>query len=272
MKVSVAWIAVGMIVGIILFFTREGFSIYEQFKNTEGFQTQDEQENLDIHITSCPADTVSYVDGGGRTVCCDGTVADGKCSGAKVCSLSEPISGLPTCSIWLDAYLENKGAQRCPTTMPHYFENKAANTSGCTGGDRNTKGTAPLSAKFCNLYVSEEDSLLKIDSCENQKMLENAKCLSVQTTKSLSDRGDIPPLISCIGMDNSLTPLNCIDDASAARTYDYTTKKYNPSLANWREQSVGWGALWKISFCSAVQKVKIDKTLSLSDLESYKLF
>ena len=109
MKVSVAWIAVGIIIGIILFFTVEGFSIYEQFTNqVEGFADVDEYaDSTDIKITSCPADTASYIDGGGRTVCCEGTVINGKCSGKNICSLSEPIAGLPTCSAWLDAYLEN---------------------------------------------------------------------------------------------------------------------------------------------------------------------
>ena len=75
MKVSVAWVAVGIIIGIILFFTAKGFSIYEQF-TIEGFVDGD-PNTLDIKITTCPADTTSYVDGGGRTVCCDGNVING---------------------------------------------------------------------------------------------------------------------------------------------------------------------------------------------------
>jgi len=268
MKVSVAWIAVGIIVTIILFFTAQGFTIYEQFMSIEGFQGAD----LDIHITTCPAETTSYVDGGGRTVCCDGSVANGKCSGTNVCSLSEPIAGLPTCSAWFEAYLDTKSS-RCPASMPHYYENKATGISGCTAGLRNSTGTASISGKFCNLYNSESDSMIKQDSCENQKVLEEAKCLTVKTTKSFMDWGEIPPPIHCTGIDtSSLTPLSCIDDASFTRTIDYWANKYAPQLKNWREQSVGWGPMWKMNFCSAVQKVTVDKSMSLSELESYKVF
>ena len=277
MKVSVAWIAVGIIVGIILFFTVQGVTLYEQFKNEdskEGFQgTQGTQGTLDINITTCPADTTSYVDGGGRTVCCDGTVTNGKCSGANICSLSEPIAGLPTCSVWLDAYLENKGARRCPNTMPNYYE--SGPKAGCTAGSRNATGTAPASTttRFCTLYNSQEDAMLKKDSCENQKFFDNAKCLSIPTTKTFLDWGGVPPPVHCTGIDTgSLTPLSCIDDSSFARAIDYWAKKYDPRFINWREQCVGWGAMWKMNFCSAVQKVTVNKSMNLSQLESYAIF
>lgn len=275
MKVSVAWIAVGIIIGIILFFTVQGFSIYEQFTNpVEGFTDADEQD-LDIKITTCPADTSSYVDGGGRTVCCDGTVANGKCSGKNVCSLSEPIAGLPTCSAWLDAYLENKGSKRCPQSMPNYYENKNAMQSGCTAGHRNAQGTGPAATtnKFCTLYHSEKDETLKLDSCTNQKMLEEAKCLSKPTSRSLSEWGGVPPAVNCSGIDTgSLTPLTCLDDYAFARIIDYWAGNYAPQYKNWKEQSVAWGANWKMNFCSVVQKVTVDKSMNMRELEGYKVF
>lgn len=274
MKVSVAWIAVGIIIGIILFFTVEGFSVYEQFTNTEGFSNGD-GETLDIKITTCPADTTSYVDGGGRTVCCEGNVINGKCSGKNVCSLSEAIAGLPTCSAWLDAYLENKGAKRCPPSMKNYYENKGATQAGCTAGHRNAQGTAPSSTtnKFCTLYRSEQDELLKRDSCTNQKILEEAKCLSKPTSRSLLDWGAIPPAVHCTGMDTgSLTPMSCLDDYAFVRTADYWAKTYAPQYINWKDQAHNWGPQWKMHFCSVVQKVTVDKSLSYNDLNTYRVF
>lgn len=264
-----AWIAIGIIIGIILFFTVEGFSIYEQFTDqVEGFVDDD---TIDIKITTCPADTSSYIDGGGRTVCCDGTVINGKCSGPTVCSLSEAVAGLPTCSAWLDAYLENKGAKRCPPSMPKYYENKSQ--AGCTAGDRNAQGTGPLGNTFCTLYNSEKDSMLKKDSCENQKVLEEAKCLSKPTSRSLMDWGAIPPPVNCTGMDTaSLTPLSCIDDAGFIRTADYWAKNFPPYMKNWKEQSVNWGAQWKMHFCSVVQKVTVNKSMNMTELESAQIF
>ena len=274
MKVSVAWIAVGIIIGIILFFTAKGFSIYEQFSSVEGFALGD-SNTLDIKITTCPADTASYVDGGGRTVCCEGNVVNGKCSGKNVCSLSEAIDGLPTCSAWLDAYLENKGAMRCPPSMKNYYENKAARQAGCTAGHRNAQGTAPgsTSNKFCTLYQSANDELIKRDSCTNQKILEEAKCLTKPTSRSLHDWGPIPPAVHCSGMDTgSLTPLACYDDAAFIRTVDYWAKTYAPQYINWRDQVHNWGPQWKMHFCSVVQKVTVEKSLSYNDLNTYRVF
>ena len=243
-------------------------------KPIEGFT---DDFNLDLHITTCPADTVSFVDGGGRTVCCDGTVENGTCSGPTVCSLSESIAGLPTCSAWLDAYLDTKAADRCPPSMPKYYENKATNTSGCTSGNRNSTGTAPAdSQSFCTLYTSADDDIIKQDSCTNQKFFENTKCFTRAVdglTKQFTNWGQMPPPVYCSALSTtSLVPTNCIEDKSFGRTIDFYVKRYYPSFTNWREQSVAWGAQWKLNFCSAVQKVSLDKTMTMSELESYKVF
>jgi len=280
MRVSIAWIAVILLLIIILFFTVQGFTLYEQFKNPptmEGFVDADPDQDTDLSITTCPAETKSYIDGGGRTVCCDGTISNGKCSGPTVCSLSEAIKGLPTCSDWFDAYLENKGKERCPMTMPRYFENNTTHISGCVDGARTKDGTAPApNTKFCNLYQTETDELFKTDSCTNQKLYDTTKCFTREIdglSKQFVNWGAIPPPIYCSALDKgSLVPLSCIDDSSFVRTVDYWAKKYAPNLINWKEQCIGWGPQWKLNFCSVVQKVNLDKTMKFADLESYKVF
>jgi hypothetical protein len=287
MKVSVTWLAITIIIGILYFFTVRGFNIYEEFKDdtqkNEGFANNESQ--LDLKITTCPADTKSYVDNGGRTVCCDGIVSNGKCSGPTVCSLSEGTSGVPTCSEWLDAYLEDKGASRCPPSMKRYYENKTKDargntiqTAGCTSGNRNATGTEPESKNntFCTLYNSEAADMLKIDSCTNKKFFEETRCFSSpidNLSKQFVSWGPFPPPITCSAMDKgSLVPLTCIDDSSFARTVDYYVKKYAPYFTNWKEQSIAWGPQWKLNFCSVVQKLNINKSMQFKDLESYKVF
>jgi len=276
MRVSIAWIAVILILGVILFFTVKGFSIWEQDKEpkVEGFVGE---EDTDLSITTCPAETNSYIDDGGRTVCCDGSIAGGKCAGKNVCSLSEAISGLPTCSDWLDAYLENKGQNKCPRSMPHFFENKKTNTSGCVNGARTKDGTAAgPNPKFCKLYQTETEELIESNSCTNQKLFDTTQCFTRQIdglTKQFIYWGDVPPPIYCSAIDKgSLVPLSCIDDSSFVRTIDYWVKKYAPQYSNWREQCVAWGPQWKLNFCSVVQKVNLDKTMKFGELESYKVF
>ena len=278
MRISISWIAVLLLLGILLFFTAQGVTIYEQFKDkpvpTEGFVGE---ADTDLSITTCPAETNSYIDGGGRTVCCDGSVAGGKCAGKSVCSLSEAIAGLPTCSDWLDAYLENKGQNKCPRSMPNYYENKKTNISGCVDGARTKDGTAAgPNTKFCNLYQTESDDLIKTDSCTNQKLFDTTKCFTRQIdglSKQFVNWGEIPPPIYCSAIDKgSLVPLSCIDDNSFVRAVDYWVKKYSPQFSNWKEQCIAWGPQWKLNFCSVVQKVNLDKTMKFADLESYKVF
>lgn len=289
MKVSVTWLAITIIIGILFFFTVRGFDIYEQFKNKDDMNKKEGFANnespLDLKITTCPADTKSYVDSGGRTVCCDGSVSNGKCSGPTVCSLSEAISGVPTCSEWLDAYLENKGSARCPPSMKRYYEKntkdatgKITHIAGCTSGNRNANGTAPESSNntFCTLYNSEEDDMLKLDSCSNKKFFEETRCFSTpidNLSKQFTNWGGVPPPITCSAIDKgSLVPLSCIDDSSFVRTADYYVKKFAPNFMNWKEQSIGWGPQWKLNFCSVIQKLNINKTMEFKDLESYKVF
>ena len=285
MKISVSWIAVILILVILLFFLVKAIDelktleIYEESQKVrEGFQGSFSDLDTELNINTCPAETKSYVDTGGRTVCCEGELLGGKCEGKRVCSLSEGIVGLPTCSQWLDAYLENKGRDRCPPTMPHYYENRQTNIAGCTAGKRNRDGTEALpNTKFCNLYQSKDDDLIKEDSCTNQKIFDTTTCFSRPvkgTNKRFLSWGKIPPPIYCSALDEgSISPISCIDDSTFIRTIDYWVDKYSMTgFKNWKEQSISWGAYWKLNFCSVVQKVGIDKTMKLADLESYKVF
>ena len=281
MKVSVAWLAVFIVILILLFFTVQGCTIYEQFKDVivEGFETTD--TGTELQIKTCPADTTFLIDEDGRHVCCDGTVSRGKCVGKTICSLSESTTGLPTCSLWYHAYLENKGSTRCPPSMKRYYENNSKDKkgiAGCTSGNRNKSGTAPdiNNTNFCNLYNSESDELLKVDSCSNKKFFEETRCFSRPIdglSKQFVNWGAIPPPITCSALDKgALVPLTCIDDSSFVRSIDYWVKKFAPNFMNWKEQAIGWGPQWKLNFCSVIQKVSIDKTLAFKDLESYKVF
>jgi hypothetical protein len=136
-------------------------------------------------------------------------------------------------------------------------------------------GAGP-NTKFCNLYKTETDDLIKTNSCTNQKLFDKTQCFSRNidgVTKQFVNWGEIPPPIYCSAIDKgSLVPLSCIDDNSFVRAVDYWVKKYAPQYSNWKEQSIAWGPQWKLNFCSVVQKVNLDKTMKFGELESYKVF
>lgn len=276
-KITLAWVGVVAILAVLVFFTWKGVENFTSGpEDEEGFL--DVEYSGDLNITTCPAESKSYVDNGGRTVCCDGEVQGGVCSGKTICSLSEQASGTPTCSEWFGAYLDEKGKTRCPISMPHYYENAANGVKGCTSGPRLKDGTGPAdnTSRTCKLYTSEEDDLLKIDSCTNQKIYDKTQCFTHAvpgTTKKFLEWGSVPPPIFCSALDKaSLVPTSCLDDSSFSRTVDYWVTRYAPNMRNWKEQSTSWGPQWKLNFCSVIQKLNLDKTIKFGDLDTLKVF
>lgn len=277
-NIGVTWIGVFLVISAVIILTIRGIDVFKIIfpPRQEGFTTKEFSE--DLHLTACPAESKSYIDEGGRSVCCDGKIMDGKCNGEQVCSLSEKIGNLPTCDVWFGAYLQEKGAKRCPPSMPHYFEDVRTGVKGCTAGFRTKDGKAPANTtdKSCKLYNGRDEDLINIDSCTNQKLLEETKCFtnSLQgTSKQFTNWGGIPPPIYCSRLDTgSMMPINCIDDSAFVRTIDYWVEKFAPQYKNWREMSTSWGPQWKLNFCSVIQKLNIDKTIEFKDLDKLQVF
>jgi hypothetical protein len=74
-------------------------------------------EQQDIYIRK------SFIDKKGYTLCCQGKATSDTCYGNILCSLSESVRNIPTCSKWVEAYYKERGIGRCPASMPNYFEN-----------------------------------------------------------------------------------------------------------------------------------------------------
>lgn len=278
-KITVAWIGVALVLGAIVILILKGTDFFAPAPVEEPFiNPADHEYSEDLSLTSCPADSKQYVDSGGHSVCCNGEAVGGKCIGTQICSLSESFGGLPTCGEWLGAYLADKGRNRCPSSMPHYFENKKTGVKGCTAGNRTKDGSAPAAStnKQCKLYNGKDDDLIKIDSCSNQKLLENTNCFTRNmsgTSKKFNNWGEIPPPIFCSRLDTaSFMPTNCIEDNSFVRAIDYWVEKYSPQYKTWRDMSIGWGPQWKLNFCSVIQKLNMDKTIAFKDLDTLKVF
>jgi hypothetical protein len=276
-NIGVTWIGVFLIASALIILTIRGINVFKIiFPNEEGFSTKEFSE--DLHLASCPADSKSYVDEGGRSICCEGDIIDGKCKGVQVCSLSENLGNLPTCDIWFGAYLQDKGAKRCPSSMPHYFEDVKAGVKGCTEGFRTKDGKGPALAtdKYCKLYNNKDDDLIKIDSCTNQKFFEVTPCFSRPvngTTKTFLASTGIPPCINCSVIDiGAFIGSTCVEDTSFARSIDWIVEKYIPSFKSWRDMSARWPPQYKLTFCSVIQKLNIDKSIEFKNLDSLKVF
>lgn len=195
MQVNGAFIGVILLLSILVYFVVRGFGVLELFANPnpnkkEGFVSGSGNIS-DIILTTCPADSTSFINDNGRTICCNGMILDNKCSGKTLCTLSESAEGIPTCNEWYSAWLNERGKERCPASMPNYFEDKSKNVRGCCAGPRNKTGTAPLTPtdKMCKIYTTQKEENEKEDSCTNMKLLESTKCFSsnIDVKKTISN-------------------------------------------------------------------------------------
>jgi hypothetical protein len=279
-NITVTWLGVALVLGAVILLTIQGISVLDIIFKKDSVEPFANPYFEDLQLTSCPADTEQYIDEGGRSVCCDGKVVGGKCGGRQVCSLSEGFGGLPTCGEWLGAYLAEKGRDRCPDSMPNYFENSKTGVKGCTSGDRVRDGTAALSRpadKQCKLYNGKDDDMIKMDSCTNQLMFERTKCFSkdINGTKKqfIDGRGQMPPTINCSVMDiNAFQAGNCVEQTSFARSIDYLINKHFPQAKQWKDNSHNWPPQYKLTFCNVMQKLNFDKTIQFDDLKKISVF
>jgi len=295
MKVSLSWLGVFLILAFLLYFILYGSHVYETFQN-EKLQVKEpftsSQRRSDLNITQCPAGSTSYINNVGITLCCNGTVLNGKCSEKPICSLSEATNTAPTCTEYMEAYLEQKGAGRCPKSMPYYFESNDGTMAGCTSGKRKKDGTGPLgpegplesgdncakTSNFCRIYPQKVDDEGKMNSCSNQILLESTVCFNnpsanASVTKSLVVNANetAPATVECSYKDAKSNIYTCSTNTSMER-YESSILPSGTTLATWKAGSSSWDPLYKLKFCSILEQYQINKTLSFPDLETVKVY
>jgi hypothetical protein len=286
MKLNISWIGI-LILGLALFILIvQGKKVYEAFNDVEVEEGFANALTNDIILTTCPAKTKSFVDNLGNTVCCDGDVENGKCKGKLVCSITDSKSGMPTCGLWYASYLEQKGKDICAPSMPNYFENPKTGARGCAAGKRKKDGSAPLNStiKFCKLYKTEKEERLKMDSCKNQKLLDETKCFKgnyTNVTKKLVPGfiKDFSPLVECTVQNSSkksLTmnpPTKCYGNNSLINLIDNYIKYINPNMTNIKSDiNKSWDSRSKMMFCSVAEKVDLEKTVPFEDAKFIDIF
>jgi hypothetical protein len=273
MEVSVVWLGLAITIIALFFLLTQAKGVYDAFKNYDESVQMKVQEGFiasrqdDIRLTSCPADYKQFINNEGQILCCDGTPNSGKCSGKTLCSLSEAGGGMPTCSAWYTALLDERGRNKCPPSMPNYFESKDGKLKGCTSGRRKPDGSGPLEStmKFCKLYTSQRDEESKLDSCTNQMILEKSNAFSgkgfIPKYNLVSWGKDLPAVVQVAAFTGG-APINCYTNESLERFYN-TTWKSN----SWKNSFTTWSVDSKLNFCSILEKYKIDKTIRFEDLK-----
>jgi len=273
MKVSLTWLFIILIIAFSAYFFVKGCMIYESFLSEpfkSGIYT-----TSDISLQTCPKNTTSYVDTNGTTTCCTGSVTGTICNGIAACSLSGSGT-LPSCSEYYGSYLAEKGALRCPSTMPNYYE--SADGSGCTSGLRTSDGTAPKPGHpTCKIYPNQQDDTYKMDSCTNLKILDNASCFTSvkESSKNLrQDSANDLPYVTCnyIDRNNNNFSTMCINDSTYIN-YVIDTGKSNGGWQNiFVNTNNSEDPYTKLQFCSVAEPYHIQKRISLDDIIYMNVF
>jgi len=290
MKVSIGWLGFFLILSFFLYFAWYGKNIYKSFMVSkipnlpvkEGF---DNPSN--IQIRTCPVNSKRFINDRGFSMCCKGQIEAGHCDGEQICSLSEAVGNIPTCSTWYAAYLLERGTGLCTEDKPNYYENLDG-SSGCTSGSLTPAGDASAnpSSQSCIIYGNTIDDTGKANSCLNARYLETSMCFtnnSPAAKKSLIEQsgGSKPALVSCsYGNSASLdeTTGTCYTDNSIVRnkkaliTEKNVSTGGNASVEGWKETSATWDPTYKLNFCSVVQKIKLSGAGTCQDLMTMPVF
>jgi hypothetical protein len=174
MKISIGWIAIFLLISlstlVVVLPLRGSFAAVKQSVLEEGFESP---QTNDLDIQTCPPNTNRFVDREtGYTLCCSQELQNGVCPVKAVCSITKNPQGYPSCTTYMQAYLEQKGAGRCFSAMPNYYENPTTGVRGCCAGSRTKDGMGPLNpaAGFsCRIYSTVAEEQQRGDSCTNVK-------------------------------------------------------------------------------------------------------
>lgn len=173
---------------------------------SEGFSTN-------IHMTSCPLKSESYITGSGDTNCCDGDVVNKKCNGDIICSLSpNPPRGIQSCSEWMMNEWNKRSNRFCPKSMPNYFgpiRRIFGSVEGCSESPSSEDGSKPENAASanCKIYSTEELDRVNINSCFNANQLASLVPGAMKATQiSLPISGPMPECLDMNVINNTIIP------------------------------------------------------------------
>ena len=168
---------------------------------------------------------------------------------------------IPNCVDYILSYYKKQSIEFCSPSLPSYFEDNSKKAKGCTRGELNELLNGPRmeSQPTCIIYPNEEDNQFNIDSCMNQKELEEYPCFGTNCTKQLVQYGSRTPLLLII---------NFTDTEGIPRTA-YSRQSIVRYL------NLYWGNDWQERFnldkriwnADVAKKYFIDKTLSDADIK-----
>lgn len=217
-------------------------------------------EETSYSLQSCPSGYKSFYDSNGSTNCCNGEIIANGCMGEKQCTLTGTSGPIPNCATFLLQEYKQKGEQ-CPSSMPHYYENNGKKIKGCTSGSYNhtMDGPANPTDTMCRIYSTLEENITALDSCSNQKEMDEIACFGTNCVKTVTQNAPGQPvLITVIFTDPNGIQRSSHTRASMQRYLDHVTP-------DWKEKGV-MDLSKNVSITEVAKAYYVDKTISNVDV------
>lgn len=228
--------------------------------NMNSHKTEEKFENY--YLSSCPSGYKSFYDNNGNTVCCDGEIIANKCLSDNQCTLNGGgTPDMPNCTELIKKLYEKRAKEYCTQSLPNYFEDRSKNIKGCMTGPLNDTMTGPqkYDQPQCFIYPELEKNINLKNSCQNQKLLDNAQCFGNNCTKELVQPiPDVAPLVAIGFTDNS-------GMHRVAYTKQSLTNFLNTTNPQWQNQ--GTDLTKNINVAEVAKAFYVDKTMDQSQIQ-----
>jgi len=229
------------------------------FTTAEPFQDVIEEES---YLHSCPSGYKSFSLSNGNTACCKGEIIANECMSDEVCLLNgKGTDAMPKCTEVVTNGYQKKANEQCPMSMSSYFEDGTKRIKGCTAGALNTTMTSPKNKDqpVCTIYDTMDANINSLDSCYNQKEMDEFPCFGINCTKTLVQAVPNAPVQISIGfIDSTGMHRMAYTRASMQRFLDATKP-------TWRSQ--GMDLEKNVNVAEVAKAYYVDKTMDSSDVQ-----
>lgn len=224
-------------------------------------------DNPNYYLSACPSGFKMNYDNDGNTICYvdDGLHISSRLikyqKDGKQCILNgRGTANMPNCIDYILSYYQKQGMEFCSPSMASYFENNGDKTKGCTRGELNETLTGPRFATqpTCIIYPTDNDNQYSVNSCLNQKELEEYPCFGNNCTKQLIQHGKNQPILLLINF----------SDSQGMPHTAYSKKSFvrylNAVWPDWTKYINMERSIWN---ADVAKKYFIDKTISKDDID-----
>ncbi len=225
--------------------------------------TKEEGFTDSYYLESCPQNFKMMHNKSGDIICCGGEILGDNCLSDERCVLAaDDIGDTPSCVNYLLNEYKVKGPEICPKSMPNYFKVPIFNFDACTSGKLNKTLSGPSNKadNMCMNFNHERKNRISLESCYNQKRLDNATCFGKNCKKSLKKYDNIDSIL----IEISFTDLNGV--SRACYTRDSMEEFLDETQPGWRNKGI-IDTSKNIIIAEVAKAYFIDRTLSQNDIQ-----